>query len=541
MTFRPTLPNLSELFDRRSYLAILSGALIALSFPNTGLSFLAWVALVPLLAALENCSVKTAFRVGFTCGITAYAALLYWINIVVTQYGRLPWAMSIPVYLALVIWLAMFTGLTTLATRFAENSGIKAALTLPVAWVTGDLLRSFLLTGFPWAMLGHSQYRTLPLIQIADICGVYGITLLIVLGNAVLYRAIRAISSRGTGYPVKSALVLLMLLISTLFYGFNRLNHTEQPESKPLRVTLVQGNIDQDIKWSPAFQEQTLRIYEKLTREGTGKGVDLIVWPESAVPFFLQDEPVFANRLKKLAFETSAALLTGSPAHEKRNGITTYLNSAFVIAPNGEIVGRSDKLHLVPFGEYVPLGRFLPFIKKIVVGIGDFSPGLRAEPLRVDHTTVGTLVCFEAIFPEVARAYVNNGARILVNITNDAWFGRSSAPYQHLSIAVFRTVETRTPMLRAANTGVTAIIDQNGHIGSMTELFREDFRTGEIRPGSGKSLYLKIGDLPAGLCALLTAVIIMLAWSRQRKTASADNDKITNKELHTCSEKKPHA
>jgi apolipoprotein N-acyltransferase len=190
-----------------------------------------------------------------------------------------------------------------------------------------------------------------------------------------------------------------------------------------------------------------------------------------------------------------------------------------MISPAGEITGRSDKIHLVPFGEYVPLGRFLPFISKMVVGIGDFSPGEQAVPLQAGQTRIGTLVCAEAVFPEVARAYVNNGARILANITNDAWFGRSSAPYQHLFIASFRAVETRTPLIRAANTGVTAIVDQNGHINTMTGLFVEGFRIGEVRPGSGNSIYLKIGDSAAWLCVFLTAGIVALVWFRRRDAA----------------------
>ncbi|HEY4743642.1 MAG TPA: apolipoprotein N-acyltransferase [Desulfuromonadaceae bacterium] len=517
MTNPFTAAYLRPLFDRAGLLAMVSGVLIALAFPNTGLSFLAWVALVPLLVALEGASTRTAFRIGFTCGMSAYAVILYWINIVATQYGHLPWAVSIPIYLMLATWLALFYGMTTLVARLGEQAGLKTAFTLPVAWVAFDFLRSFLLTGFPWAMLGHSQYRTLPLIQIADITGVYGITALIVLANVVLYRVLRAVFGARATYPVKSAVFLVVALTATLVYGFNRLNQAEAAVDAPLRVALIQGNIPQDVKWSPDFREQTMAIYERLTREAGKGGVDLVVWPESAVPFFFQDEPAQAERIRALARQLHTWLLLGSPAHELVNGQNSFLNSAFVIDPNGSTVARGDKLHLVPFGEYVPLKRLLPFVNKLVVGIGDFSPGEHATPLNVGSTRAGLLVCYEAIFPEIAREYVRNGARILVNITNDAWYGRSSAPYQHFSIAVFRAVETRTPLLRAANTGITAIVDQNGHIRTMTSLFVEGFRTGEVRPGSGDSLYLRIGDAPAWLCVLLCAAIAGLAWYRQRK------------------------
>lgn len=516
-------PKLMELFDRRGLLAIASGLLIALSFPAPGLSFLAWVALIPLLIALEGSAARTAFRVGCTCGVTAYAIILYWLNIVFTRYGHLPWSVSIPVYLLLVFWLAMFYGLSTGIARLGEEAGIKTAFTLPVAWVAFDFIRSFLFSGFAWAMLGHSQFRTLPLIQIADLGGVYGITLLIVLANVVLYRALRAVSGAGIRYPVKSALTLLLLLAATLFYGFSQLQKKEvHSPQKPLRVALIQGNIPQDIKWSPEFRESTVDTYERLTREASKGGVDLIVWPESAVPFFFQDEPLPAARIRKLAVETGAHLLLGSPAHELRNGRNTFLNSAFMLSPAGETTGRADKLHLVPFGEYVPLGNILTFINKIVVGIGDFAPGERAVLLEAKGVKLGVQVCYEVIFPELAREYVRAGARVLVAITNDAWFGRSSAPYQHLSIAAFRAVETRTPLIRAANTGITAIVDKNGLISDMTGLFVEGYRTGEIEPGSGQSLYLTIGDAPAWLCLLLTAGVALLAWRKQKNTVNKE-------------------
>jgi len=516
MTLRLLPASLERCFDRPGLLAISSGTMVALSFPNSGLSFLAWIALLPLLTALEGTDLRTAFRLGFTCGLVAYAGILYWINVVITYYGNLPWAASIPLYLTLVAWLGLFYGLATLVSRAGEQIGIKSAFSLPVAWVAGDLLRSFLMTGSPWAMLGHSQYRTLPLIQIADICGVFGLTLLIVLANVVLYRALRAVSGAGVPYPVKSALVLLVLFIATLFYGFNRLNSPETATT-PLRIALIQGNIPQDVKWSPSFQEKTIAVYERLTREAAKGGVDLVVWPESAVPFFFQDKTPQAERIRNLARELSTSMIIGSPASELRSGKQVYLNSAFMISPSGEVTGRSDKLHLVPFGEYVPLGRYFPFVGKLVVGIGDFVPGLRAVPLQAGSTKIGTLICAEAVFPELARAYVNNGARILANITNDAWFGRSSAPYQHLSIAAFRAVETRTPLVRAANTGVTAIVDQNGHINTMTGLFTEGFRIGEVRPGSGNSIYLKIGDAGAWLCVFLTAGIVGLTVVRLKR------------------------
>ncbi len=508
---------------RPSLLAVLSGILIALSFPKSDLSFLAWFALIPLLTSIEGHSSRSAFKLGFLCGLTAYSGIIYWVIIVMGVYGHLPLFASIPLWLFLSAWLALFYAVPTWATAMGERLGLKSALIFPLAWIAADYLRSFLLTGFPWTMLGHSQYRLLPLIQIADITGVYGITGLILLANVVFYRIVRALSGSEVPYPAKSAIIFLILLSSTLGYGFSRLN-LPLPKETAIKVALIQGNIDQDVKWSPAFREKTVDIYTNLSKQAALKQkTDLIVWPESAAPFFFQENSATSDRIRTLAKELGVYLFFGSPAAEIRDSGYRNLNSAFLIAPDGSEKGRRDKVHLVPFGEYVPMAKLFPFVHKMVHGIGDFAPGQDMKPLDCGKTTLGTLICYEAIFPELARAQVNAGSRILVNITNDAWFGTSSAPYQHLSMAVFRTVETRTPLIRAANTGITSIIDQNGHIKGMTSLFKEAVMTGEVQPGTGNSIYLRVGDLFAKLCLVLTALILLLRFKGKQDKNSRSN------------------
>lgn len=493
-------------------LALVSGALIALSFPLPNLAPLIWIALIPLLIALEQQNAATAFRLGFATGCVAYAGLLYWVMIVMTTYGKLPWLVSIPLWLLLSAWLAGFYGITTMLAVWAKQRGCKWVLFFPLAWVAADYLRSFLLTGFPWTMLGHSQYRLLPLIQVADLAGVYGITALIVLANVVFYRILRALAGANIAYPAKSAVLLVGCLALTFWYGFHRLNGP-QPTGAPFKVALIQGNIDQSVKWSPAFQQTTLDIYTELSRQAVAKAkVDLVVWPESAAPFFFQDDGPPSRQIRELARELNSFLLFGSPAAELRDGRVAYLNSAFLLDRSGATLGRSDKMHLVPFGEYVPLARLLPFVHKLVHGIGDFVPGTAFKPLPADGIPLGVLVCYEAIFPELARNHVASGSRVLVNITNDAWFGRSSAPWQHLSMAAFRAVETRTPLIRAANTGITALVDQNGHIKGMTSLFKEAVLIGELQPGSASAPYLRIGDLFAQTCLGLTLLILLVRW-----------------------------
>jgi apolipoprotein N-acyltransferase len=499
---------------REYLLALLSGVLLALSFPKADFSVLAWFAFVPLLLAIAKKRPQAAFRLGFICGLTAYGGILYWLNIVMTLYGKLPWFASFFLFLILAAYMAFYVGLTVMLVRKGEMSGISPLLSFPFLWVGFEFLRSFLLTGFPWALLGYSQYRILPLIQIADITGVYGLSFLIVLANVVLLRIIKGAVMKGPSiYPAKSAALLVALLVLTLGYGFLRLNSVEQ--GAPLKVALIQGNIPQDVKWDPAFQESTIAAYERLTREACAGGIGLVVWPESAVPFYFQDDPRYASRIKKLAADVKSYMVTGSPAYDNEGGSIKYRNSAYLLSPGGEVLGRSDKVHLVPFGEYVPLARVLPFVHKLVVGIGDFSPGAGTYPLALDKGSLGVLVCFEGIFPELSRGYVRAGSRLLVNITNDAWYGRSSAPYQHLSMTVFRAVENRVPLVRAANTGITAIIDSRGHIRGMTQLFKETYLAGEVRMGEGDSVYTRYGDIFAGLCLSISAILVVLAFRKK--------------------------
>ncbi|MBJ6726943.1 apolipoprotein N-acyltransferase [Geomesophilobacter sediminis] len=494
-----------KMSSRAGYLwALLSGVFLALSFPIPGLSILAWCAFVPLFKATDGAAPGKAFNLAFTAGLAGYAGMLYWVNIVMTTYGKLPLSVSFALYMFLCAYLALYPAVTLWLVRRGENAGISALVSFPVIWTGLEFVRSFLLTGFPWESLGYSQYRTLPLIQIADLTGVYGLSFLIALANVVIFRVLLSVSRKGATYPVRGLIALLVLMALTVAYGFGVLS---RPESGPeQQVLLVQGNIPQDVKWDPAFQESTVATYERLTRLGCREPGTLVVWPESALPFFFQAEPVYAARVRALAAELKSPLLTGSPAVEKEDGLVRYLNSAYLISPQGAVVGRSDKLHLVPFGEYVPLAKLLPFVNKMVAGIGDFSPGKSAVPLQTDGARLGVLVCFEGIFPEVARSYVAAGANVLVNITNDAWFGRSSAPYQHLSMMVFRAVENRVPLVRAANTGITSAIDSRGHIDGMTPLFEEATLAAKVHPGKGGTFYNRFGDVFAILCLCGAAV-----------------------------------
>ena len=509
------MPDFNAVPRRDYILAVLSGVLLSLAFPKPALAPLAWIAFVPLLLAIGKKTPRQAFRLAFLTGGAAYAGILYWLNIVMVTYGKLPVALSVFLYGGFCAYLALFVGAVFGLARRAEAAGISQLLSLPILWTGFEYLREFFLTGFPWASLGYSQYRILPLIQMADLTGVYGLSFVIVLANAVIYRMLKGMFGRDRkDYPTVGAVSLVLVLVVMLGYGFFRLNQQERGELR--KVALVQGNISQDVKWDPAFQEATVAIYERLTRQAKAFSPDLVVWPESAAPFFFQNDARYAARIKALAAEMKCPLVFGSPAVETVAGRDRYLNSAFLVSGGGEVLGRSDKIHLVPFGEYVPLAKYLPFVHRLVTGIGDFSPGAKEVPLNTGRGVIGVLVCFEGIFPELSRAYVQAGARMLVNISNDAWYKRSSAPYQHLSMTVFRAVENRVPLVRATNTGISALIDSHGHILGSTPLFQEAVMTGEVRLGEGNTVYSRYGDVFAGACLLLSFAVSVLAFRKRR-------------------------
>ncbi len=472
--------------------AAVSGLLLALSFPLPGLSFLAWIALVPLLLVMS----RRPFLCGYVCGVSFFAASLYWLNIVMVTYGRLHPFLSLVAYLLLVFYLALFFAAAAwLACRLKERAGYPLALTLPVIWVALELLRGVLLTGFPWVLLGYSQHDNLAMIQSADLFGVYGVSGLLVLANCVAAALVGWFSERGRRFREgRYAVVLALLLVVNVAYGTWKLQSPPlQGETLPLLV--AQGNIDQSLKWAPETQFSTVDTYRTLSTSAKGFSPGLVVWPETATPFYLQDDSVLRQMVLSLPRALDAYLLTGSPAYDlKPDGSYAYFNSAFLVAANGRLLGRSDKVHLVPFGEYVPFGQFLPFIDKLVYGIGDFSAGT-ITPLELNGSSLGVLVCYEAIFPELARAYAKAGSSLLINITNDAWFGKSSAPHQHLAMARFRAVENRRWLARAANTGISALIDPNGEVVARTALFEKGVLTGSVQLLNEGTLYTRFGDV----------------------------------------------
>jgi len=498
-------------------LSLLSGILLILSFPHFDLEFLAWVALVPLFYSIEEKGLYHSFILGFLTGLVAFLGILYWIIVAVHTYGNVPLILSGSILLLLVVYLSLFIGVFTFLTRFIQiRSELRTILLTPVLWVALEYLRSFLLTGFPWANLGYSQYLNLPFIQMADVTGVYGPSFVLLLVNATVFWVVRQWSRRT--FPFREIVITVVVLLGFLIYGYLKMEAVDRQtvRNSPLKVGLVQGNIDQSIKWDESFQKETLQIYEKLSFKVVEEKPDLIIWPETATPFFFQDAKEYQPLVLSIPKKTRAFLLFGSPSYKIQKGKVNHYNSAYLASPSGELVGKYDKIHLVPFGEYVPMQDLLFFIGSLGEGIGDFKPGKEIFNFALPQGKFGVLICFEIIFPDLCRRFVKEGATFLVTITNDAWFGKTSAPYQHFSMAAFRAVENRVFVARAANTGITGIIDSTGRILKKGPIFAEEAMNGTIRLSSQKTFYTLYGDIFAWICSGFS--ILLLAYALFKKS-----------------------
>ena len=492
-------------------LAVTTGLLVTVSFPRIAWGGLAWIAFIPLLYAIKDTSSREGFILGFLAGLVHYGTLLYWIVGVINHYGHLPIVLCVLIFMLLLLYLSLYPALFAMAVSQLRARSFPYYVTGPFFWVTLEYVKSFFLSGFPWEHLGYSQYQQLHLIQISDILGIYGLSALIMAVNGVLFECSDTISRERT-FAWKPLVGVGLVTAGFLTYGTWRIEKTDKTiEAAPKRtLALIQGNIDQSVKWLPSFQRETLQRYGTLSHDALKTRPDLIIWPETALPFyFLHDGDLTAETLA-LVRTSGVHFVLGSPSFCQTGQSIRYYNSAYLLSPTGKVVGQYDKVHLVPYGEYVPFKRYFPFLGKMVEAVGDFDSGKKGQVLLWGSERIGVLICFEAIFPELARSMVQNGAQLLINITNDAWFGRSSAPYQHLSMVVFRAVENHLAVARAANTGISAFVDPVGRLLDQTPLFEEAVRSRAVPVMDHTSFYARHGDIFAIGCLLMSLVILIV-------------------------------
>ena len=518
----------------RAALAVISGLALAAAFPKVDLSLLAWVAFVPLLYAIEGESPRRVFLYAWLQGFAGYVASIYWIAITLHNFTSLHVYQAIAPMLLLAAVLALFTAVSfTVAVYTAARLRIPIVITLPLTWTGIEWLRTYFPIGFPWNLLGYTAYRNLELIQFAEFTGVYGVSALIVFANAVVYMVAFQTHPRRT--QAASLGTLTVLMAAAFIFGSIRMrNVTARAAQGPLKVAMVQGDIPQSIKWDPAFLESSFKVYWEQSTAAAQRGADLIVWPEAAAAFFFQPEDrypaafaqdaLYRQRLLTLATQAGAPILFGAPALGVENGRAGFYNRAYLVAPDRRVEGWYDKIQLVPFGEYVPLrSLFGYFVNRVVAGFGDMFAGRVQTVFQVKGAKLGVLICYESIFPNLSRSVVRDGAEILVNITNDAWYGESSAPYQLLAMAAMRSVETKVPLVRVANTGISAVIEPTGRITAPTPLFTRGTQTAEVYWRRELTVYARVGDLFAATCFALTVAGLIVAYLRPDEAIPPEN------------------
>ena len=441
-----------------------------------------WLVPMAFVGMLRGLGPRRAFLWGTGAATLGYAAVLYWIYVVVHVHGHAPPVIAVLAVFVLALYVGLHLGVAgAIAAWGAPSAGRLAPFVLASAWTVGEQLRTFdLFSGFPWAFLGYSLHSLVPARTAAAVFGVYGLTFLLVLTATLVW-------TRGRARVVGLPLVAAGFLAAALWGGAGR-----EPEDPPsVRVGIVQGNIPQAEKWDPDRAEAAFAAHVALSREVAREGARVIVWPEASVPVLLEVESGYRERLATLARETGATLLVGGLAVDpvERSRELRFHNSVFVIGPGGEFAHRYDKSRLVPFGEYVPLRPLFGFLSGLATGLasGDISPGpgprtVSVAGLGAQHA-LAPLICYEVIYPGLVRRAVHAGARVLVNVTNDAWYGRTSAPDQFLAIATMRAAENGIPMIRAANTGISALVDAWGAVRSATPIFERRTLVGPL-PGA---------------------------------------------------------
>ena len=474
---------------------LLSAVLLVLSFPQMELSFLSWIALVPLFAVIDGQKPWRAFRRAYLCGFLFFFATLGWFVYV-----------TFPGALLLVAFLSLYFGFFGMIfVYFHRLPFIPRIFVISSAWVVLEFIRAHLFTGFGWVMLGHTQYKNIWLIQIADHTGVYGVSFLVILVNLLIFE-----NWWTRPFLFKANILVIVFLLSALAYGYWV---TEQPrDEKMVRVGLVQANIPLAINWDESRKPWIVTKTLALTQKMRNQKLDLIIWPETSLPGVITESPYWVYEIQKTAVSMRTPILIGSVANEGKR----YYNSAFLIGTDGQSLGRYDKIHLVPFGEYLPLRPILGWINKFV-SLDDFTSGHTYKIFSVGQPAkkFGVLICFEDTLGYLRRNFAKAGAGFFVNMTNDAWFERTKAPFLHLQAAVFGCVENHRSLASAANTGVSALVDPRGRIIATVskgkdKTFIEGVVSGTLPLNQEMTFYTKYGDIFTILCFLCILVAVAL-------------------------------
>ena len=517
--------------------ATFTGLLLALAFPYPDLHALAWVALVPVIVASVGAGAWRRWWAGLLAGFVWRVGSLYWIAHVMINHADMSAPVGAAVAALLAVWMALNTGLVLLLAPIALRRGLGGAVVFASAWVSLEYLQTILPFGFPWSLLGYASGRSPVMLQAADLAGVWGLSFAAVFVNVAI--AQRVIVGRRA---LPSAVAAAALVVTLAAYGVIRLSVAPAAGEatglvgQAVRVATVQGNVEQRRIWDPAELRAILQNHVDLSLEAVAGGADLIMWSESSVPVRggLEADPSTRAMLAQLARQHETTVVVGSPHYETGpSGEGQVTNASFLVEADGDWAMRYDKVHLVPWGEYVPMSWLFRFVAPLVDAVGNFRRGTGDQALFTDPDggipPFAMAICYEIVFPDHVRRQVARGATFLATITNDAWFGDTSAPYQHFSMAQMRAVETRRYLVRVANTGISGFVDPWGRVLKSTALNESALLLAEILPSEETTLYVAVGDALPQLCVVLALAGVVFYHLRpltspQPPTKRSDED-----------------
>jgi apolipoprotein N-acyltransferase len=502
-------------------LPVSAGFLLVASFPRIGQGWLGWVAWIPLILFIDQAkSRRIAFCGGFLTGVTIFFIRMRWIPDVLGRYGDLSPALAWIAYGLLVCMLACYPAIACALTKhWMLRCGRGLLLIFPLVWVLMEYAQTYTpLGGLPWLCAGYTQSNWLPILQIAEITGIYGISFLLLSFNTAVAWLIAQESRRRIFYlPLITA---ALLIAGCMIFGQLKLGHWQMLKPR-FQAAMLQENIsieDPDTVLADKFQYGYVRMAEKLEPNTP----DLLILPESPVSVFYQGSYSYRRTMEKLAGRYPLGLILSNVNYWENDSGSVYFNSAFFFDKNGALAGIYDKIHLVPFGEYIPLKKLFFFAETISKDVGGFSPGMTFRIVNIGNHPANAIICFEAIFPGLVRRFVNIGSQLIINLANDGWYGISDAPYQHLEIVRLRAIENRRYLLRATNSGISAIIEPTGRIQSSTGLMKEAVCRGKFDFINEITFYTRYGDVFVFLCAIILFCLILKAeYNRYKSGAEA--------------------
>ncbi|CAN5628835.1 apolipoprotein N-acyltransferase [soil metagenome] len=466
--------------------------------------------------------IRRSMQLGLVTGAVYFGGTLYWLVETMTTFGGLPTPLAIFAAAVLVAYLSLFpAAFAVIFSKLHRSFGAASFLLAPAVWVSTELGRQYVWDGFPWALLGYSQVSVLPIAQVVSVVGVYGLSgLLALTSSAAAFLVVDTTRRRWIVAGVTTALV-----VACAAWGSARLNASWLlTRGEPVRVAVLQGNIAQEDKWNPELRDAITDRYLAMTREALDGGATFIIWPESSTPFYFEHDLFRGGAIRRLAREANATLLIGSDQVEPvrtsaaERVTERQYNAAFLVKPDGAVGAVYRKMHLVPFGEYVPLASLLFFVGPIVDAVSPFTPGEDPVLLPVGDRMASTAICYEVIFPSLIRRFVLDGSELLTTITNDAWYGRSSAAFQHWDQAAMRSIEQGRYLARAANTGISGFVDPYGRATQKTALFEQALVMEDLRFLTDRTIYNRIGDLAAWLSLALVLAALLASWTLARRS-----------------------